>query len=47
MVQVVGALGLEFFEGIEFGSYKGEDGLLLIAEEDNGGVVGGKEIDDG
>ena len=47
MVQVVGALCLEFLKGIEFGSYKREDGLLFVAKEDDGGGVGGKEVDDG
>jgi len=47
MVKIGGTAAFEILKGIEFGSYEGEDGLLLVAKVDDGGVVGGEEVDDG
>ena len=47
MVEVGTATVFELFEGVEFGSHEGEDGLLLVAQIDGGGVGGGEEVDNG
>ena len=47
MVQIGLAEAFEFFESIQFGPHKGEDGLLLVAQIDGGGFGCGKEVYNG